>query len=47
MRFHHAVSGTLARAKRLDLILAQQFEQLKTVRQSHVSHIIAGLGEIL
>jgi hypothetical protein len=39
--------GVLARTERLDLAIAQQIEQLETVGEAHVPHIIAGLGEIL
>jgi hypothetical protein len=39
--------GSLARTERLDLAIAQQLEQFKTVGEAHVPHIIAGLTEIL
>lgn len=52
MSFARPPSGTLAGAKRLDLFfvqhaIAQQIEQLETIREIHVSPIIASLAEIL
>jgi hypothetical protein len=46
--FDGAAGGTFARAERLDhRVLSQQPQQLKTIGETHVPHIIAGLGEIL
>jgi len=45
--FHGEACGPFARAKRLDLTIAEQIEQLKTVGETHVPNIIASLAEIL
>jgi hypothetical protein len=47
MRFDREAGDTLARAEGLNLAFVQQLEQLKTVGETHVALIIAGLAEIL
>jgi len=47
MNFATPPRGTLASAKRLDVALLHEIEQLETVREIHVSPIIASLVEIL
>jgi hypothetical protein len=45
--FHGEACGPLTRAKRLDLTIAEQIEQLKAVGETHVPHIIASLAQFL
>jgi hypothetical protein len=52
VNFNGSACGALARAKCLDLFflqgaLAERLEQLKTVGETHVPNIIAGLAEFL
>jgi hypothetical protein len=47
MGFHGEACGPLTRAKRLDLTIAEQIEQLKAVGETHVPHIIASLAQFL
>lgn len=47
VHFHVAACGPFTGTKRLDVAVAEQIEQIKTVAKTHVPHMIASLAEIL